>query len=247
MAQRLFVGDLVRPTAAAAHRLPCFGRHYYGPQFQTRRPALVVHVIAEGHRESVWFLAAFKLKKGTWKQLVQHFRFDDFELVHRLESSNLLNPFEIDRAVPFLRSVHANLAKKFYAVVPREMRRASLTLTCRASLVTVQFFRRCSEGRSARPSMPNAATSTILSMGAVSSLSSRRRVQPMRPRATKCANATRSRGHIPLMAAVWCGFDNYTTASTLSSARASEVGTARNVERPGNTSDSDARTGSSAN
>ena len=119
MAQRLFVGDLVRPTvAAAAHRLPCFDRHHYGPQFQARRPALVVHVLDEGYRESIWFLAAFRLKNGTWKQLSRHFRFDEFELVHRPKSSNLLNPFEVDRAVPFLRSAHVNLAKKFYAVIP---------------------------------------------------------------------------------------------------------------------------------
>lgn len=120
MSQRLFIGDLVRPTvAAAAERLPCWSRHHYGPQFEGRRPALVVHVIEpDRDRDSFLCLVAFRLKNGKWKQLDRRFPFSQFDLVHRPSSSGLLNPFDLQRATPVLRSVRVHLAKKFYAVIP---------------------------------------------------------------------------------------------------------------------------------
>ncbi len=120
MGQRLFVGDLVRPTAAAAvEGLPCRSRHHYGPQFQARRPALVVHVIEpDRDRDSFLCLVAFRLKNGTWKQLDRRFPFSQFDLVHRPSSSGLLNPFDLQRATPVLRVVWVHLAKTFYAVIP---------------------------------------------------------------------------------------------------------------------------------
>ena len=120
MGQRLFVGDLVRPSAAAAaERRPCRSRHHYGPQFQARRPALVVHIIEpDCDRDSFLCLVAFRLKNGTWKRLDRYFPFPQFDLVHRPSSSGLLNPFDLQRATPVLRSVRVHLAKKFYAVIP---------------------------------------------------------------------------------------------------------------------------------
>ena len=118
MNQRLYVGDLVRPSASAAADAMKHHVSWYGVQFRSRYPALIVHVQEAERQITGRCHVAFRLKNGRWHQPDNTYRFEQFELIHRPASSALLNPFDVDRPVPQIRHVGVYLAKKYYVVLP---------------------------------------------------------------------------------------------------------------------------------